>query len=183
MTAPLRPVRTLAQARAFVRREGLVGIFSDAGGTMPSLWAVVDLPDRRPGERGWGEKISAIWRWKNELPARWPDEIFYGKLPGGLAVLMTLGRLADHYRAYHVPLERCSALARRAARIIAHDPLTSRQVRQELGLDDRAGKAAVDRALTELQVTLNIARRTSLTDRNDTLVPFREQYLAVVPDP
>ena len=37
-----------------------------------------------------------------------------------------------------------------------------------------------DRALQELQVTLNIARRNSLEDENDTWVLFSDQYLHVV---
>jgi hypothetical protein len=37
-----------------------------------------------------------------------------------------------------------------------------------------------DRALTELQVTLNIARRNSLEDENDTWVLFSDQYLELV---
>ncbi|MGB8463684.1 MAG: hypothetical protein WCE49_01930, partial [Terrimicrobiaceae bacterium] len=76
-------VRTLAQAKAFVLRAGICGIFSDARGTIPRLWDVVDLPDRMQGERGWGQKITAIWSWKNELPAKYPREIFYGKIKGG----------------------------------------------------------------------------------------------------
>ncbi|HXM29086.1 MAG TPA: hypothetical protein VN957_23895 [Chthoniobacterales bacterium] len=37
-----------------------------------------------------------------------------------------------------------------------------------------------DRALQELQVTLNIARRNGLEDENDTWVLFSDQYLDVV---
>lgn len=37
-----------------------------------------------------------------------------------------------------------------------------------------------DRALQELQVTLNIARRNSLEDENDTWVLFSDQHLDVV---
>ena len=37
-----------------------------------------------------------------------------------------------------------------------------------------------DRALQELQTTLNIARRNSLEHENDTWLPFSEQYLDVV---
>jgi hypothetical protein len=36
-----------------------------------------------------------------------------------------------------------------------------------------------DRALQELQVTLNIARRNSLEDENDTWVLFSDHYLHV----
>ena len=52
-------VRTLKQARAYILRVGICGIFSDAGVGMPNLWDSVDLPDRRPEKRG-GDKRS--WR-------------------------------------------------------------------------------------------------------------------------
>ena len=174
-------VRTLMEARAFVRKSKICGIFSDDKNRMPSLWAVVDLPGRQPGEKGWGQKISAIWTWKNELPARWPDEIFYGKIPGGLAVLMSMDYLRDeHYPKCHIPLEECSPLARKIYSVLRLDPLTTSALRKEMGLTERADKSRVDRALQELQVTLNIARRNSLTDKNDTWVLFREQHLAIV---
>lgn len=173
-------LRTLTQARAFVKKTGLVGIFSNADGTMPSLWDVVDLPGRQPGEKGWGQKISAIWAWKNELPARWPEEIFYGKIPGGLAVLMSISRLKIHYRDHHLPVRECSALAQKIAARLRLDPRTTPELRRDLGMVLKPEKARFDRALHELQVTLNIARRNSLTDKNDTWVPFREQHLDVV---
>jgi hypothetical protein len=54
--------------------------------------------ERQPGEKGWGQKGIAIWRWKNELPATYPEVIFYGKIPGGRAVLMSM----DYLRAEHI---------------------------------------------------------------------------------
>lgn len=173
-------VRTLQQARTFVKKAGLVGIFSNDDGAMASLWEVVDLPGRQPGERGWGQKVSAIWTWKNELPARWPDEIFYGKIPGGLAVLMTIARLEAHYREHHVPLKECSPVAQKIAARLKFDPMTTGELRRDLDMTLRPEKARFDRALQELQTTLNIARRNSLEDENDTWIPFREQYLAIV---
>jgi hypothetical protein len=96
-------VRTLKQARAYILQVGICGIFSDAGVGMPNLWDAVDLPDRQPGEKGWGEKVVAIWRWKNELPAIYPGEIFYGKIPGGRAILMSMDYLrAEHYPKHHL---------------------------------------------------------------------------------
>jgi hypothetical protein len=82
-------VRTLKQARAYILQVGICGIFSDSGVGMPNLWDVVALPDRQPGEKGWGQKVVAIWRWKNELPAICPEEIIYGKIPAGRAALMS----------------------------------------------------------------------------------------------
>jgi hypothetical protein len=174
-------IRTLAQAKAFVRRAGTCGIFSDANGTMSSLWNVVDLPTRRPGERGWGEKVSAIWRWKNELPARYPHEIFYGKTKSGLAVLMSIEYLRDdYYPKHHRPLTECSALARQLYSLIKLDPITTGPLREEMNMIEGAARHKFDRALRELQATLNIVRRNSPNDENDTWVPFSEQYLDVV---
>ena len=174
-------IRTLAQAKAFVRQVGMCGIFSDAKGTMPCLWNVVDLPSRRPGERGWGKKVSAIWRWKNELPARYPNDIFYGKTKSGLAVLMSVAYLRDnHYPKHHRPLSDCSALARQLYSLIKLDPIRTGPLREEMNMTEGPARHMFDRALRELQATLNIVRRNSPRDENDTWVPFSEQYLDVL---
>lgn len=174
------PVRTMQQARAFVLKAGICGIFSNDDGRMACLWDVVDLPGRQPGEGGWGQKVTAIWTWKNELPSKYPDEIFYGKIPGGLAVLMTTERLEQHYRENHVPIKDCSALAQTIHDLIRFNPMTTRALRKELDMSRPPGKGKLDKALLELQTTLNIARRASLKDRWDTWVPFREQHFQVV---
>jgi hypothetical protein len=174
-------IRTLAQAKEFVRQVGMCGIFSDANGTMPCLWNVVDLPTRKPGERGWGKKVSAIWRWKNELPARYPHEVFYGKTKSGLAVLMSIEYLRDDYfPKHHRPLSDCSALARRLYSLIKLDPIRTGPLREEMNMTEGPDRRKFERALRELQTTLNIVRRNSPRDENDTWVPFSEQYLDVV---
>jgi hypothetical protein len=174
-------VRSLAQAKAFVVRSRICGIFSDAKGTMPCLWNVVDLPERQPREAGWGQKVTAIWRWKNELPARYPNEIFYGKIKGGLAVLMSVAYLRnEHYPTHHRPLGNCSKLARQLYEVIRLDPITTGGLREEVNMTDRADRNRFERALQELQITLNIVRRNSTRDEKDTWVPFAEQYLDVV---
>jgi hypothetical protein len=115
-------VRTLKQARAYILQ---FGIFSDAGVGMPNSRDVVDLPYRQPGEKGWGSKDS-IWRWKNELPAIYTGEIFYGKIPAGRAVLMSMDYLrAEHYPKHHRSLGECSPLARRIYERLRLDPLTT----------------------------------------------------------
>jgi hypothetical protein len=174
-------VRTLKQARAYILQVGICGIFSDAGVGMPNLWEVVDLPDRQPGEKGWGQKVVTIWRWKNELPAIYPEEIFYGKIPAGRAALMSMDYLrVQHYPKNHRPLRDCSALAQRIYERLRLDPQTTGSLREELNMTGRPDRNQFDRALKELQVTLNIARRNSLEDENDTWVLFSDQYLEVV---
>jgi hypothetical protein len=174
-------VRTLKQARAYILEVGICGIFSDAGVGIPNLWDVVDLPDRQPGEKGWGRKVVAIWRWKNELPAIYPKEIFYGKIPTGRAALMKMDYLrVEHYPKHHRPLWECSALAQRIYERLRLDPLTTGSLREELNMTRRPERNRFDRALQELQVTLNIARRNSLEDEYDTWVLFSDQYLEVM---
>jgi hypothetical protein len=180
MSARQTHVRTLREAKAFVLRQGICGIFSNANGKLPCLWDVVDLPGRQPGEKGWGQKVIAIWTWKNELPAKYPQEIFYGKTKGGRAVLMSTDYLREkHYRKHHRPLRDCSALARRLYEIIRMDPIMTGPLREEANMTKRPERSQFDRALKELQITLNIARRNCGSDEGDTWVPFTEQYLEI----
>jgi len=45
---------------------------------------------------------------KNQLPAEFSDEIFYGKIPGGLAVRISLEYFrTTHYPAYHREITPC----------------------------------------------------------------------------
>jgi hypothetical protein len=181
MRRKLGVVRTLKQARAYILQVGICGIFSDAGVGMPNLWEVVDLPGRQPGEKGWGQKVIAIWQWKNQLPAIYPEEIFYGKIPTGHAALMSMDYLlGEHYPKHHRPMSECSALAQKIYERLRLDPLTTGALRDELNMTQRPDRNRFDRALQELQVTLNIARRNSLEDENDTWVLFSDQYLDVV---
>ncbi|MGC1479024.1 MAG: hypothetical protein WA771_00860, partial [Chthoniobacterales bacterium] len=171
------PVRTFDQALAFVRQHGIVGIFGDRKSDVPSLWNVVDLPERQPGEKGWGRKVSAVWSWKNEIPATYPNEIFYGKLPNGQAVLMTMDRLAAHYADTHRPLRDCSPLARELHTHIALDPTTTGALRKLTGMNRPPERGRFDKALLELQTTLNVVRRNDPKDKNDTWIPFAEQHV------
>ena len=51
---PSRPVgiQTLEQAREFVLRVKTCLIFGSQRSKLPSLWDVVTLPERQPGEKG-----------------------------------------------------------------------------------------------------------------------------------
>jgi hypothetical protein len=174
-------IRTLEQAYGFVLQVRICGIFSDANTGLVSLWDVTDLPDRKKGEKGWGQKVSAVWRWKNELPAIYPDRIFYGKIPPGRAALMSLDYLrTEHYRNHHRPVNECSPLANQIYRLLRFDPMTTGEMRKEMEMTNRPERAKFDRALQELQITLNIVRRNSLQDEKDTWVLFKDQYLEVV---
>ncbi len=173
------PVRTSDDALAFVREHGVVGIFGDKKSDVPSLWDAVDLPERQAGEKGWGQKVNAVWTWKNELPQNYPDEIFYGKLPNGQAVLMTLDRLTSHYAKAHVPIRDCSRLARELFQHIQLDPVTTGALRKKTGMNRAPERGQFDKALRELQTTLNIVRRNDRKDKNDTWIPFTDQHVEI----
>jgi hypothetical protein len=139
-------------------------------------WSISPIDNRE--KRAGAKKVVAIWRWKNELPAIYPEEIFYGKIPGGRAVLMSMDYLRmEHYPKHHRPLIQCSPIAQRIYERLRLDPLTTGSLRKELNATQRPERTRFDRALQELQITLNIARRNSLEDENDTWVLFSDQYL------
>jgi len=181
MSKTARLIRTRSQAKAFILKVGICGIFSNDQGRMPCLWDVVDLPERQPGEKGWGQRVIAVWTWKDELPALYPEQIFYGKIPNGLAVLMSLDHLWEtHYPIAHRSLYECSPLARKIYALVSLEPMTSPELRREMAVTKGPAKTQFDKALLELQATLNVVRRNSLKDARDTWVPFTEQHLPPV---
>lgn len=169
-------VKTIDQARDFILATGACLLFSSSRAGLPSLWEVTALSDKRPA-KGWSPRVVAIWSWKNELPAQYPEDIFYGKLPGGLATLMSMDHLrAHHYPQHHKELAQLSVLARHIHEIIRREPQTTAQLRRALLNPGTITKSMIDRALTELQTTLNIARSNAPELQTDTWLRFTEQY-------
>lgn len=163
-------MRSVEDARRFVRQVGLCLIFKEDGRLgIPSLGDVVDAPDKRPGERGFGERASLVWQLKNELPMAYPDEIFYGKLRNGRAMLCTIDRLHDIFRQQRRRRTDVSPEAQRLFAAIATRPITNRELRQETGFDRPGSTSRFDRALQELQVAMLIAR---VDVDPDTWFPF-----------
>jgi len=160
---PERWVRTVGDALQFLQDVGLCLIFEEKKRpakreALVSLWDVVDAPDKQPGEHGFGERVGVVWRLKNELPMTYPDEIFYGKLKNGRAMLCTLERLAEIYRDQHQKIDDVGKDARRLYEIIRLRPITSGDLRLDAGFHLPSDRARFDRALQELQIALLIAR-------------------------
>lgn len=175
-------MKTLAQAHAFVSAVGKCTIFPNRKTDGPNLWDVVDLPGKKAGEKGWGEKVGAVWSWKNALPAEYPDEIFYGKDERGRAVLMTLNHLAkEHYPKFHRPIEECSPIARKIYALVKVEPMMTGELRNSVTQKDRALRAAFSKAMSELQVTLNIVRSNAPEIESDTWLRFGELYPSITP--
>ncbi len=173
-------VKTLAQALRFVEKVNICTIFSAKAKGIPSLWDSVDLPEGSGGNTKWGAKVEAVWRWKNELPAVYPEKVFYGKIRGGHAALMTVTYLKqEHYAANHCPIEACKPLAREIFEIVRRESPTT-AVARKLAIETLGcTKSQFDAALKQLQVTLNIARLNTAWDQKDTWVPFSEMYAEI----
>jgi hypothetical protein len=171
-------IKTFEEARAFVLEVKVCTLFANSGKqAYPSLWDNVDLPDKRSGEGGWGERVSAIWTWKNRLPERYPDEIFYGKVRGGHAVLMEMGYLRDpHFATAYRPAQELSSLAQFLYDKVRFEPWDTAELRRFAVDEFGASKGQFDTALKNLQISLNIARANDPSAERDTWLAFSEAY-------
>ncbi len=170
-------INTIEEARRFVLQERICTVFSGKSKSLKSLWDAVDLPEKQPGEKGWGQKISAVWDWKNRLPATYPDEIFYGKIKGGTVALMTTDYLGDHhYPEYHKDIGACRWLSQQIHELIRLDLYETPALRRDSIARFSCTKSQFDTALKELQITLNIVRSNDIEVEKDTWLPLQEIY-------
>jgi predicted short-subunit dehydrogenase-like oxidoreductase (DUF2520 family) len=107
--------------------------------------------------------------------------IFYKKIPGGARRLDEPGLLA------HGTLPEASSTAESMQHLGAENlsEVETRStddglVAEELNAAQRPERTRFDRARQELRITLNIARRNSPEDENDTWVLVSDQYLDVM---
>jgi hypothetical protein len=173
-------VRTIEEAREFVLAVGVCRVL-ESGKAEPSLWDAVDAPEKRPGEKRWGEKMGKVWSWKNELPARYPAEIFYGKRADGKAILCSMGALKAIYADQRRPLLSLSETAQKLYAVIAQSEVNNAELKQLTGMTGKSHKAAFDRALVELQVALQIVRVNRTDVEGDTWTTFEKQYPRFAP--
>lgn len=173
-------ITTIAQARRFIKQVKVCTVFPSEKTEHTSLWENVDLPEKQPGESGWGEKMSAVWSWKTRLPAEYPGDIYYGKIKGGLAVLMDMEYLADtHFPRAYKPVRTLNRLAQRIHALIEEQPWDTTTLRRTAVEEFGCTKSQFDGALKNLQITMNIVRLNDPRAEQDTWVPFRELYLGV----
>jgi hypothetical protein len=173
-------IKTIEQAYQFVKEVKICTIFGSDKCEHASLWENVDLPEKRPGDSGWGEKVSAVWTWKNQLPALYPTEIYYGKIKGGLAVLMDMDYLVkEHFPKAYVSVEDLDSLSQYVHNKIVVEPWDTSSLRKETIMEVGCTKSQFDRALKNLQITMNIVRLNDSQIERDTWVPFKELYLDI----
>jgi hypothetical protein len=173
-------VRTIEEARDFVLKVGACGVLHDSKGGY-SLWDAIDAPDKLPGESGWGEKMGYVWSWKNELPATYPDQIFYGKRKQG-TMLCSMDALKQYYKQSYRPLEELSEVAQRLFGIISQAPVNNKELKQLAYMTGKDQKSAFDKAMLELQLAFQIVRVNSMDVDGDTWTPFEAQYPHFTPD-
>lgn len=170
-------IQTFAEARTLIHELQICTVFESEKSDLPSLWQYVDLPEKQEGEKGWGQKVSAVWDWKNRLPATFPDEIFYGKIKGGLAVLMTVDYLRHtHFPAAYKPVSTLNPLAGYVFEMIRNEPWETTALRRAVRDAHGCSKSQFDTALKNLQITLNIARANDPAVERDTWLAFQEVY-------
>ncbi|MDX2472717.1 MAG: hypothetical protein QNL91_03340 [Candidatus Krumholzibacteria bacterium] len=171
-------VKTIADAASFVRKIRICTVFPSEKTQHTSLYEHVDLPEKQPGESGWGQRVEAVWPWKNQLPAQYPNEIYYGKIKGGFAVLMAMDYLAEvHFPVAYKPVESLNPLAQQIFPKIHMEPWTTTDLRNEMIQETGCTKSQFDTALKNLQISMNVVRDCDA--EQDTWLTFREVHAEI----
>ncbi|MBD5782032.1 hypothetical protein IEN85_21210 [Pelagicoccus sp. NFK12] len=170
-------MQTIEEAYDFIQKVGICTIFSESVPGIGSFYDAVDLPDRSGGRTKWGARMEAVWEWKIELPTLYPEDIYYGKIKGGHAALMSMRYFKEvHYPKHAYVVSACKPLAQQVYEIVRLSPGTTAEVRREAMERFGCSKSRFDTALKELQISLNIVRLNEPDLKNDTWVPFEEVY-------
>jgi hypothetical protein len=176
-------LKTFEEACDFVLQNKVVTIFGSKSSPFPSLWDNTALSEEKPKEGGWCEKVVAVWAWKNEIPGTLPDEIFYGKLPGGDAVLMEMEYLRTvHYPKYNQPVEELYSLSQGIFEYIRVEPWFTGDLRKLAMAELSCTKSRFDTALKRLQISLNIARSNDPSLKKDQWLVFSDLYPDIARD-
>lgn len=173
-------IRTFEDACDFVLKHKVVTVFGSKGSPHPSLWDNTDLSEDKPVKGGWSPKVTAIWDWKTRIPQTFPDEIFYGKMPGGDAVLMEMNYLREvHYPQAFQPVAELPELCQRLYECIRIEPWFTGNLRKHAIAEFHCTKSRFDTALKKLQISLNIVRSMDPKIENDLWLPFNEVHLDI----
>ncbi|GHC00971.1 AlkZ-related protein [Cerasicoccus arenae] len=174
-------IKTFEDATEFVLKHKVCTVFGSKDSPYPSLWENTDISDKKPKGGGWNPKVSAIWDWKTRIPQTFPDEIFYGKVPGGDAVLMEMEYLrSTHYPKAYQAVSELPLLCQQIFECIRIEPWFTGDLRKHAVAEFHCTKSRFDTALKKLQISLNIVRSNDPNLDNDQWVPFREVHLDIV---
>ncbi len=176
-----RQLKTFDEAYRFVLEQKVCTVFGSKGSPYPSLWDNTALCETKPKAGGWSPKVTAVWDWKTRIPQTYPDEIFYGKVTGGDAVLMEMQHFRnEHYRQFYKPADQLGPLEQQVFELIRLDQGYTGELRKQAMNRCACTKSQFDTALKKLQISLNIVRSNDPVHTNDFWLPMREVHLELV---
>ena len=118
---------------------------------------------------------------ETRLPQTYPDEIFYGKVAGGDAVLVEMQYFrTEHYPAAFQPVCELDPLAQEIYELIRNEPTFTGPLRKRAIAELGCTKSKFDTALKKLQISLNIVRSNDPKLENDFWLTMREVHLDIV---
>jgi hypothetical protein len=174
-------IKTFKQAYRFVLKQKIVTIFGSKNSPYESLWENTDLSEDKPEQGGWSPKVSAIWDWKTRIPQTYPDQVFYGKVAGGDAVLMEMEYFRNqHFPNNYRPVEELDLLSQQIFKSIRLEPNYTGPLRKRAIAELGCTKSRFDTALKKLQINLLIVRSNSPEYENDFWLPMSEVHLDLI---
>ena len=122
-----------------------------------------------------------VWDWKTRIPETYPEKVFYGKVPGGDAVLMEMRYFRNrHYPELFQPVSELDVLSQQVYDLIRLEPAYTGPLRKRAIKELTCTKSQFETALKKLQISLNIVRSNDPKMENDFWLPMREVHLDVV---
>jgi len=174
-------IKTFDDAYEFVLEHKVCTVFGSQNSPYPSLWDNTGLSEKKPKTGGWNPKVMAVWDWKTRIPQTYPDEVFYGKVHGGDAVLMEMKHFRNvHYPDAFQPVSELDPLAQRVYDFIRLEPDYTGPLRKRAIAELGCTKSRFETALKNLQVSLNIVRSNDPKLKNDFWLTMREEHLDIV---
>jgi len=173
-------IETFEEAYQFVLERKVVTVFGSKKSPYPSLWDNTGLSEQKPKAGGWSPRVMAVWDWKTRIPQTFPDSVFYGKVPGGDAVLMEMQHFRNvHYPNAFQPVSELDLLAQQVYDLIRLQPTFTGPLRKRAIAELACTKSRFETALKKLQVSLNIVRSNDPTLKNDFWLSMREVHLDI----
>ena len=170
-------IKTFAEAYQFVLDQKVCTVFGSQCSPHPSLWDNTDLSEKKPKAGGWSPKVKAVWDWKTRIPQTYPDQVFYGKIPGGDAALIEMKYFRkEHYPNSFQPVHELAPLAQEVYEFIRLDPNYTGPLRKRAIAELGCTKSRFDTALKKLQISLNIVRSNDPKLKNDFWLPMSEVH-------
>lgn len=170
-------IKTFKQAYKFVLKHKVCTVFGSKNSPYPSLWDQTDLSEDKPEDGGWAPKVVAVWDWKTRIPQTYPNEIFYGKVKGGDAVLMEMDFFRqEHFPNAFQPVDELDSLSQQIFEWIRMEPGYTGALRKRAISELGCTKSRFDTALKKLQISLNVVRSNNPIHENDFWLAMSEIY-------